>query len=134
MVVVIDTNVIISAAIIKDSVPDQAVRKAFINDTVIRSLATPGELWRTLTAKKFDRYFRDKYERDLFIYRFAQNSKLIQTFHHVDVCRDRDDNKYLELALSGNASCIITGDPDLLSLHPFKDIPIVSARMFLLDY
>jgi predicted nucleic acid-binding protein len=29
------------------------------------------------------------------------------------------------------ASCIITGDDDLLVLHPFRGIPIVNASDFL---
>jgi hypothetical protein len=35
------------------------------------------------------------------------------------------------LAVSGKASCIISGDQDLLVLHPFREIPIVTPRDFL---
>ena len=38
---------------------------------------------------------------------------------------------YLELALFGKADCIITGDPDLLVLHPFENIPIITPKEFL---
>jgi predicted nucleic acid-binding protein len=41
---------------------------------------------------------------------------------------------YLELALSGNADCIITGDPDLQAQHPFEKIPIISPKEFLEKY
>jgi predicted nucleic acid-binding protein len=41
------------------------------------------------------------------------------------------DNKFLELALSGQADCIVSGDHDLLVLHPFRGIPIVTPRGFL---
>ncbi|OBQ35328.1 MAG: DNA-binding protein, partial [Anabaena sp. MDT14b] len=40
-------------------------------------------------------------------------------------------NKFLELAISGNATHIITGDKDLLELHPFRDILIVTPSQFL---
>lgn len=46
-------------------------------------------------------------------------------------CRDPKNNKFLELAVAANASCIITGDEDLLILHPFRNIPILNASGFL---
>jgi predicted nucleic acid-binding protein len=49
----------------------------------------------------------------------------------VSECRDPKDNKFLELALSGKALCIISGDDDLLVLHPFRGIPVVSPQTFL---
>jgi len=42
----------------------------------------------------------------------------------VNSCRDPKDKKFLELAISGAASHIITGDEDLLALHPFRGIAI----------
>jgi len=46
-------------------------------------------------------------------------------------CRDIKDNKVLELAVSGNADLILTGDKDLLVLHPFRGIPILNPLQFL---
>ena len=46
-------------------------------------------------------------------------------------CCDPKDNKFLELAVAANASCLITGDNDLLVLHPFRNIPILNATDFL---
>ena len=42
------------------------------------------------------------------------------------VCRDSKDNKFLEAAVDGEADCIVTGDMDLLTLHPFRGIAILS--------
>ncbi len=131
MTVIIDTNVLISAAILKQSISDRSVRKAFLNDVVIRSIATTLELSNTLKKKKFDKYFRHEYERDLFIHLFTSQSKIIEVSHSVTICRDPKDNKYLELALSGQAGCIITGDQDLLALNPFENIPIITPLEFL---
>ncbi|WP_228060419.1 MULTISPECIES: putative toxin-antitoxin system toxin component, PIN family [unclassified Coleofasciculus] len=44
----------------------------------------------------------------------------------IPVCRDEKDNKFLELAVSGNANIIITGDLDLLVLNPFQSIEILT--------
>lgn len=49
-------------------------------------------------------------------------------------CRDTKDNIYLELALEAQASCIISGDMDLLVLHPWRGINIVSPGDFLDTY
>ncbi|WP_287168767.1 putative toxin-antitoxin system toxin component, PIN family [Microcystis sp. M_QC_C_20170808_M9Col] len=34
----------------------------------------------------------------------------------VDLCRDEKDNQYLELESDGQATCIVSGDSDLLVL------------------
>ena len=49
----------------------------------------------------------------------------------VHACRDARDDKFLELAVSGRAAYIISGDDDLLVLHPFRDIAIMTAAEFL---
>jgi uncharacterized protein len=45
--------------------------------------------------------------------------------------RDPKDDMYLALAVSGSATCIVSGDSDLLELNPFRGIPIINARAFL---
>jgi predicted nucleic acid-binding protein len=45
-------------------------------------------------------------------------------------CRDVSDNKFLELALATEAKVIVTGDPDLLVLDPWRGIRIVGLREF----
>jgi len=57
-----------------------------------------------------------------------------ETLEAITDCRDPEDNKFLELAVSANASCIITGDKDLLILHPFRNIPILNAVDFINNY
>lgn len=47
-------------------------------------------------------------------------------------CRDPTDDKFLELAVSGSADLILSGDKDLLALHPFRGIPIVAPAAFVL--
>ena len=47
------------------------------------------------------------------------------------VCRDSDDDKILECAVSGNVDFIISGDNDLLSLKEFQGIPIMTASEYI---
>ena len=49
----------------------------------------------------------------------------------IAACRDSSDDKFLELAVSGSATHVVTGDLDLLELDPFRDIQIVRPQEFL---
>ena len=46
-------------------------------------------------------------------------------------CRDPKDGKFLELAVNGSAQLVITGDADLLALHPFGGIEILTPATYL---
>ncbi len=54
----------------------------------------------------------------------------IITTERIAECRDPTDDKFLELAVNGDAD-IISGDGDLLALHPFRNIPIVQPSVFV---
>ena len=55
----------------------------------------------------------------------------MQPSESIDECRDPKDNKYLELAISGHAESLITGDEDLLVLNRFRKIKIITVLEFL---
>jgi len=48
-------------------------------------------------------------------------------------CRDPKDDKFLEVALNGRADVIVTGDADLLGMHPWREIAILSPVDYLRD-
>ena len=50
------------------------------------------------------------------------------------ICRDPDDDKFLEAALGGKADILISGDQDLLSLVNIQEIPIVSPAKAIKSY
>jgi uncharacterized protein len=49
----------------------------------------------------------------------------------IAACRDPTDDKFLELAVSGKADLIVSGDGDLLALNPFRGIPILAPAAFV---
>lgn len=49
----------------------------------------------------------------------------------ITACRDPRDDKFLEVAVAGGADVIVSGDEDLLTLHPFEGIPIITSFAFL---
>ncbi|MBC8447084.1 MAG: putative toxin-antitoxin system toxin component, PIN family [Chloroflexi bacterium] len=48
----------------------------------------------------------------------------------ITACRDPRDDKFLEVAVTGKADVIVSGDQDLLVLNPFAGIPILPPAGF----
>ena len=88
------------------------------------------ELEEVLWRKKFDPYITID-ERGRFLRSFLNDALLIKATEKIQVCRDPKDNMILELAVSGQADCIVTGDKDLLTLNPFRRIQILTPTEFL---
>jgi hypothetical protein len=66
--------------------------------------------------------------------RLLNESVLVAIVEAINDCRDPKDNEFLELAVSGGATHLITGDDDLLVLHPFRDVAIVTPQTFLDEF
>ena len=127
---VLDANVIVSALILSNSTPRQAFDRALNNGELLVSIPVLREVSSVLARKKFDKYVLDD-ERKKFLALFAGAAEFTEIVEEIRACRDPKDNKYLELAVSGDASLIITGDRDLLVLNPFRDIQILTPQEFL---
>lgn len=128
--VVFDTNVLVSALLFEHSKPAQAVFSVVRDGTMLVSLATLQELSGVLRRKKFDRYLTID-EREEFLTRLMLTASLIEINEPIQVCRDPQDDKFLEVAINGQATAIVSGDDDLLVLHPFRGIPIVTPDTFI---
>lgn len=94
------------------------------------STDTIDELDEVLRRPKFNRYLREE-ERLLFLAAFIRDVKVIDITEKLTECRDPKDNKFLELAISGNAACIVSGDSDLLVLNPFRGVAILTPQEFI---
>ena len=127
---VFDTNAVVSALLLKQSVSRQAFDRALKEGKIIISAATVAELNEVLKRKKFEKYVTEE-ERIQFLTALVREARLVEVVETVTVCRDPKDDKFLELAISGNAVCIVSGDKDLLDLHPFRNISIIPPREFL---
>lgn len=127
---VLDTNVVVSALLLKHSVARQAFDKATQQGKLLLSQAIVEELNAVLRREGFDRYLPEE-ERLQFLTALVRDAILIETTEVITACRDPKDNKFLEVSVSGAAACLLSGDEDLLELHPFRGIPILSPRAFL---
>jgi len=126
---VFDNNVLVSAALLA-GVPRQAFDKLLDNGTVLISVPVLLELAEVLNREKFDKYVT-RGERMRFMVGFLKVAEMIETNETIAVCRDPKDDKLLELATSGNADFLVTGDKDLLVLNPFRGVKIITPREFL---
>ncbi|MCU0572462.1 MAG: putative toxin-antitoxin system toxin component, PIN family [Syntrophobacteraceae bacterium] len=124
---VLDTGVIVSAVLLPRSVPRQAVDLAFARGHVLASTETIDELDEVLRRPKFNRYLQEA-ERLLFLAAFIRDVNVVEVTVRLTECRDPKDGKFLELAVSGNATCIVSGDDDLLALNPFRGVAILTPQ------
>ena len=127
---VLDTNVLISGALSITSTPARALEMAISTGDLLASMATLRELTEKLLSPKFDAYVsRDRREALLLrLSPLVQIVTILQTFH---VSRDPKDDKFLDVAVNGCADVIVTGDGDLLALHPFRGIAILTPAAYL---
>lgn len=95
---------------------------------LLESVATAGQvlevLQRPYLASKLPPFYLDNVRR---IFSKAELGTIAET---VAACRDPSDDKFLELAVTGRAELIVTGDLDLLVLDPFRGISIVTPGAF----
>jgi uncharacterized protein len=127
---VLDTVVLIKAALSERSAAAAVFRKADTQGILIYSDETVAELERKLAMEKFDKYIAAA-QRRLFLRNYLQIGLNIPITKIVQICRDPNDDMFLSLALSAHADCIITEDKDMLVLNPFENIPILSTPDFL---
>lgn len=121
---VFDTNVMVSALLFDQSKPAQVFNAALDRGSILLSHSVLKELTEVLGREKLRLYLFPK-EREQFIAALLRESLFIDINEIIQVCRDPEDDKILELAVSGRADCIITGDKDLLALNPFRKSPVI---------
>jgi uncharacterized protein len=125
---VIDTNVLISAALIEGSLPARAVHLALQHGRVVFSQDTFAELETRLWRAKFDRYLTLEARKALL-----HDWRAVSDWVSPDTAttatrhsRDADDDSFVHAALAGGAELLISGDRDLLDLGALAGVAIVT--------
>jgi putative PIN family toxin of toxin-antitoxin system len=104
--IVIDTNVFISGALSSTSTPAQVVERAMEQDQLLASRDTMREVIEKLLAPKFDRYV-SRERREALLDRLAPNVEMVEIVQAVRASRDPKDDKFLEVAVNGDARLLI---------------------------
>lgn len=127
---VIDTNLWISRLLMPRGFAATAVDCGLAWGIPLMSDETLDELTEVLARPKFDRY-ASREDRQHFLRLLGGIVRVIPITQRIVACRDPKDDKFLDVALNGQATLIITGDQDLLELHPFHGIDILKPAAFM---
>jgi len=123
---VFDTNVIVTGIVA------QGLCREIVETHLPQHAAILSErLWSELVDKLREKFHLDPDELPLLsLYR--QHATWVEpTPLEPPTCRDPDDDWVLATALAGKAQVVVSGDADLLTLHSFRGILILSPRGFL---
>lgn len=129
---VVDTSVLVSAAILPKSVSGKAFELSLRNFELLASASTERELTEVLSRPKFDRYFQAENRLEFLALYAKATTKVVVTTVVTD-CIDPKDNQFLELAVDGRASCILSSDAHLTDMHPYRGISILTPSAFSSD-
>jgi putative PIN family toxin of toxin-antitoxin system len=127
---VIDTNLWISFLLTPGGTAAKAVEHGLLWGIPLMSEATLTELSDVLSRSKFDPYVTRE-DRQQFLLHIGGVVRIISVTRKISACRDPKDDKFLDVAINGEADLILTGDQDLLDLHPFHGVEIMNPPDFL---
>ena len=130
---VVDTNILVRALIKPQGSVGPVLRR--LRDGAYRLLYSESLLAELVDVLSRPR-IRNKYGigRDdvaTVLTLIELRGELVMPQRRIIVCRDPKDNQVLEAAVAGRADIIVSGDDDLLVLHPFEGIPIIVPSIFL---
>jgi len=129
--VVLDTNVLFAAFRLGSGFCHDLFRHCILRHEIVTSEHILDELRRHLTGK--GKLTTEKINEVIEGLRSA--STVVQpAIVPAHTCRDPDDLAVLGTAIVSQASVLVTGDNDLLTLHPFTNIAILSPRAFHTQY
>jgi hypothetical protein len=133
--VIFDTSTLVGAALRTGSVPYLALARAFSSCVFCVSIESLEELAEVLKQDKFNIY-RSLSLRLEFLDVLRGNAQIFSVRkEHLEAtqnaCRDPQDNLFLALALAAEADQLISSDQDLLVLHPWKGVSILTPAEFL---
>lgn len=125
--VLLDSNVLISGILFRGKprqILDLLTKNKLINITSNQLLTEVEEV----LGKKFSLTTEELiFSRKIF----QKNSTVVYPKLELTVCRDAEDNKIIEAAITGDCNYLVTGDKDILILRKYKSIQIINPSKFL---
>ena len=127
MHIIIDTNILMSATFYAGFVKKVLDELDAENFTICGNSKIIEEYYATkdkMIFKKLGR-FNEKFFND-----FVDKVQSFEMKSDLKICRDPDDDKFINCAIDAKAIYIVSGDNDLLTVKNFAGIEIVTAREF----
>ena len=128
MRVVFDSDILVSGLIFPGKQAEKALLRIIEGrDRLLVSKPIIDELLNVL-ARKFARD-REALARTAVL--ITDLGEMARPKRRIRVFRDEPDNRILECAVCGHAAAIVTRDHEILDLHSFEGVAIVSLRDYL---
>ena len=129
---VIDTNVLISAALSARGAPARLVQRVLERGTVVFSQPTFDELKTRIYRPKFDRYISLEL-REAVLHDLSAAARWVEIGGLARYCRDRSDDMFIETALVARAGVLVSGDQDLLQAPVVPGLRILNPQQALAE-
>lgn len=132
--VVLDTNVYVSGIILARGTPFEVLeawrQQGYI---LVTSEAILAEIERVLRYPRIrDRYHIAESDIARLLTSLRADALVVPGIHSIpQACSDPDDDKFLACAIEAQADCIVSGDPDLLTLGSYEGVAILKPHEFL---
>lgn len=129
--VIIDTNVLISA-LIQKSFPYQIIDELFIEQRIELCISENifAEYLEVLSRPKFAKYPDFVSRAENLLAEIEAKSLSYKPKVRLDIIKDKDDNKFLELADECSANFIITGNTNDFTEENYKQTKIVTPKFY----
>jgi len=133
MKVVIDTNILVSGLIKPTGIAGRVLHRLRMEQfSLVYSDSTLAELARVLSRPQIqNKYNITNNDVRTVLQLIILRGEEVAPTERINVCRDVRDNIFLEVAIAGQVDALVSGDADLLVLHPFRKIPILTLKQFL---
>lgn len=126
--VVFDTNILVSGHFWKGP----PYRCMLAVEAGLATLVLSDPIVTEFTEKLTDKFRVSKSETDFILKRWTTRAEVVQIEGKSGwVPEDPDDDKFIETALAGRATLIVSGDRHLLALGNVEGIATLTARQFL---
>ncbi len=135
MRIVLDTNVLISGTFWSgDSFKIlQYVNKGEV--TLLLSKETVWEYDKVVRSEEIITKEAYQLERVAAVQKLFQLAAFVEPLERIEAVEDDpDDNKFIELAVAGGATCIVSQDKHLLHLKEFRRIEMLTPKEFLIQF
>lgn len=128
MKVVVDTNLFISFLLGRNL---QKLVELLQSEKVVMLVSSRlfDELIKVIDSSKFRAVFSENDVANLIAI-LKMKGLWLEPRIKINDCRDSNDDFILELAVSGSADYIVTGDKDLQALNPYRGIKIIRPKEF----
>lgn len=133
MRIVLDTQVLLRGAVAGNDSLTAKIFEAWLDSRfeLLLSEATLNEIERVLQRSEVLRKLRfTAIEARALVLLLRRRGQLVAPSVRIRRSRDPEDDKFMDCAVAGHATCLVTADHDLLSLRDIEGIPIMDIPTF----